>query len=50
MSTERERIAMVERIFGRSAPGVPLGIGDDAAVIDLLPRVDVPHPTQWSPG
>ncbi len=34
MSTERERIAMMERIFGRSAPGVPLGIGDDAAVID----------------
>jgi thiamine-monophosphate kinase len=31
---ERERIVMLARVLGRAVPGVTVGIGDDAAVLD----------------
>jgi thiamine-monophosphate kinase len=31
---ERERIAMLARVLGRAIPGVTVGIGDDAAILD----------------
>jgi thiamine-monophosphate kinase len=31
---ERERIALLARVLGRDVPGVSVGIGDDAAVLD----------------
>jgi thiamine-monophosphate kinase len=31
---ERERIAMLTRVLGRAIPGVTVGIGDDAAILD----------------
>src|SRR3974390_363692 len=32
---ERQRIAMLERLLSSAAPGVAVGIGDDAAVLDV---------------
>jgi len=43
---ERARIAMLARLLGAAAPGVEVGIGDDAAVLDAARAA--PHRLVWT--
>src|SRR5438309_697303 len=48
--SEDEWVAEIRKILGGEAPGVRLGIGDDAALVEIGDRLVVPATGWWSRG